>query len=94
MLNISKYNLARNGDIFPKVCVACQNFAPQCMKFLGNLTIWPTALDWCLFGRVISTIAFRSLLSPNRLSKRKELYWNSSMFFKSHFYILCNRPTW
>jgi len=20
------------------------------MKLLGNLTIWPTALDWCLFG--------------------------------------------
>jgi len=44
----------------------------------GNLTIWPTVLDWCLFGRVISTIAFRSLFSSNRLSKRTEPHWNSS----------------
>jgi len=44
----------------------------------GNLTIWPTVLDWCLFHRVIFTIAFRSLFSSNRLSKRTELFWNSS----------------
>jgi len=31
-----------------------------------------------MFGRVISTIAFRSLFSSNRLSSRTELYWNSS----------------
>jgi len=78
MLNISKHYLARNGDNLPTVCLACQNFAPQCMKLLGNLTIWPTVLDWCLFGRVISTVAFRSVFSSNRLSKRTELYWNSS----------------
>ena len=51
----------------------------------GNLTIWPTVLDLCLFGRVISTIAFRSLFSSNRLSKRTELYWSSSQaFFLNH----------
>jgi len=77
-LNISKHYLARNGDHLPTVCVACWNFTLQGMKLLGNLTIWPTLLDWCLFGRVISTIAFRSLFSSNRLSKRTELYWNSS----------------
>jgi len=55
------------------------------MKLLGNLTIWHTVLDWCLFGRVISTIAFRSLSSSNRLSKRTELYWNSSQAcFSNH----------
>jgi len=48
------------------------------MKLLGSLTIWPTVLDWCLFGRVISAIAFRSLFSANRLLKRTEPYWNSS----------------
>ena len=48
------------------------------MKLLGNLTIWPTVLDLCLFGRVISAIAFRSLFSSKRLSKRTELHWNSS----------------
>ena len=48
------------------------------MKLLGNLTVWPTVLDWCLFDRVISTIGFRSLFSSNRLSKSTELYWNSS----------------
>jgi len=44
----------------------------------GYLTIWPTVLDWCLFCWVISTIAFRSLFSSNRLSKRTELHWNST----------------
>ena len=78
MLNISKHYLARNGDHLPRVCVAWRNCAPQSMKLLGNLTIWPTVLDWCLFGRVNATIAFRSLFSSNRLSKRTELYWNSS----------------
>ena len=78
MLNISKHYLARNGDCLPTVCVACQNFAPQCMKLLGNLIIWHTILDWCLFFRAISAIAFRSLFSSNWLSKRTELYWNSS----------------
>ena len=48
------------------------------MKLLSNLTIWPTVLHWCLFGWVISTTAFRLLFSSNRLSKRTELYWNSS----------------
>jgi len=31
-----------------------------------------------MFDRVISTIAFRSLFSSIRLSKRTDLYWNSS----------------
>jgi len=31
-----------------------------------------------MFGRIISPIACRSLFSSNRLSKRTELYWNSS----------------
>jgi len=35
-----------------------------------------------MFGRVISSIAFRSLFSSNRSSKRKELYWHS---FKACF---------
>jgi len=48
LLNISKHYLTRNGDHLPTVCVACWNFAPQCMKLLCNLTIWPTVLDWCL----------------------------------------------
>jgi len=26
------------------------NFAPQCMKLLGKIRIWPTVLDWCLPG--------------------------------------------
>jgi len=30
-----------------------------------------------MLGRVISTIALRSLFSSNRLSKRALLYWNS-----------------
>jgi len=47
-------------------------------------------------GLVFVWPAFRSLFSSSRLSKRTELYWNSSQacFFKSHFYILRNRPTW
>ena len=60
------------------------------MKLLGNLTIWPTVLDWCLFGRVISTIAFRSLFSSNRLSERTELYWNSyQACFLNHTFAFC-----
>jgi len=31
-----------------------------------------------MFGRVNSTIVFRSLFSSNQLSKRTALYWNSS----------------
>jgi len=31
-----------------------------------------------MFGRVVYTIAFRSLFNSNRLSKRTELLWNSS----------------
>jgi len=55
------------------------------MKLIGNLTIWHTVLDWCLFGRVISTIAFKTLFSSNRLSKRTELYWNGSQAcFSNH----------
>jgi len=39
------------------------------LAYSSGLTfVWP----------VISTIAFRSLFSSNRLSKRTELYWNSS----------------
>ena len=79
MLNISKHYLWRNGDLLQKVCVACWNFAPQCMKLLGNLTIWPTALDWRLFGRVISTIAFRWLFSSNL----KTSYHINSEYFGS-----------
>ena len=48
LLNISKHYLAKNADHLRTVCVACWNFAPHCMKLLGNLTIWPTVLDWCL----------------------------------------------
>jgi len=47
-LNISKHYLVRNGAHLPTVCLACWNFAPHCMKLLGSLTNWPTALDWCL----------------------------------------------
>jgi len=90
MRNISKRYLARNWDHLPTVCVACLNFAPQFMKLLGNLTIWPTVLDWCLYGRVISTIAFRSLFSSNRFSKRTELYWNNSeAYFLNQTFTYC-----
>jgi len=40
--------------------------------------------------RVISTIAFRSLFSSIRLSKRTELYWNSSKAcFLNQTFTLC-----
>ena len=47
-LNISKHYLAKSGDHLPAVCEAWWNFAPHCMKLLGNVTVWPTVLDWFL----------------------------------------------
>jgi len=44
--------------------------APQCMKFRSNLA----CSCGLMFDRVISTIAFRSLVSSILLSKRTELY--------------------
>jgi len=56
MLNISRLYLARNGNLLSTVCVACWNFAPCCMKLLGNLPIWPTVLDWCLVGTFLQLL--------------------------------------
>jgi len=50
MLNISKHNRGRNGDLSPTVCVACWNVVPQCMKLLGNLTNWHIVLEWSFVG--------------------------------------------
>ena len=49
-LNVSRRYLTRNRDFLPTVCVTCQNFAPHCMKLLGNLTIWRAVLDCYLAG--------------------------------------------
>jgi len=42
-----------------------------------------------MFGQVIYTIAFRLFFSCSQLSKRTELYWNSShaCFFVSHLHF-------
>jgi len=43
-----------------------------------------------MFGRIISTIAFRWLFSSSRLSKRTKLYWNSSKAcFSNHTLTFC-----
>jgi len=49
-LNISRRYLTKNSDFLPTVCVACQNFAPHCMKLLGNLTIWRAVLGCYVAG--------------------------------------------
>ena len=89
MLNISKHDLGRNGDLLPTVCAARWNFAPQCTKLLGNLTIWPTVLDWWLAASFLQLL-FRSLLSSTRSSKRSELYWDSfKACFLNHTFAFC-----
>jgi len=45
-----------NGDHLPTVCVSCWDLAPHCMKLLGNFTIWPTVLDWCLAGSFLQLL--------------------------------------
>jgi len=43
-----------------------------------------------MFSRVISAISFRSLFTSNWLSKRTELYWNSSeACFLNHTFRFC-----
>jgi len=43
-----------------------------------------------MFGQVSSTIAFRTVFSSNRLSKRTELYWNSAQAcFSNHTFTFC-----
>jgi len=54
MLNISKHSLGRNGDLLPKICVACWtslHSASTC-----NLTLWPTVLAWCLAGSFLQLL--------------------------------------
>jgi len=82
MLNISKHYLATKWRSFASSLRGMLILRSTVHEVAGNLTIWPTVLDWCLFDRVIYTIAFRSLFSSNRLSKRTELYWNSSIYVK------------
>jgi len=90
MLNVSRRYLTRSSDFLPTVCVACQNFAPHCMKLLGNLTIWRAVLDYYLAGSFLQlflvTNQFESVIKENRTVLKQF----QSMFFKSHFYILCN----
>jgi len=44
--------------------------ASQCMKSLGNLTIWRAVVDWCLTGSFLQllsvTIQFNSVIKENR----------------------------
>ena len=79
MLNISKNYLGRNGDVLPAVCVTCLNFAPQCMKLLGNLRIWPTVLDWCLGGSCTQLLLGHYSV---RIGYQRKQNWNS---YKAYF---------
>jgi len=56
MLNIYKHYLAKSDYHLATVCVSCWNFAAHCMKLLGNFTIWPTVLDWCLAGSLLQLL--------------------------------------
>jgi len=96
MLNISKHYLARNGDLLPIVCVACWNFAPHCMKLLGNLKIWLTVLDISVRGGgegspLAWKISGQTLLSGQAQVARKSWMINDitvnpghSLFFKAN----------
>jgi len=46
---------------------------PHCMKLLGNLTIRPTLLDWCLAVSFLQLL-FRSLFSSNRWKSWEPLF--------------------
>jgi len=73
MPNISKHYLARNGNSLRSLLKLRSTEHEVAWQF--NNLAYSSGL---MFGRVISTMAFRSLFRSNLLSKRTELYWNSS----------------
>ena len=55
----------------------------------GNLTIWPTVLDWCLFGRVISTIALGHYSVPIGNQREQNYTEIVQACFLNHTFTFC-----